>query len=46
MTAWTEIENTPAWKKRLTKHLKRLYKKQRGRTRRVNEFSHPLPFGV
>ena len=35
-----------AWKKRLTKHLKRLYKKQRGRTRRVNEFSHPLPFGV
>jgi DGQHR domain-containing protein len=46
ITAWNEIENTPAWKKRLTKHLKRLYKKQRGRTRRVNEFSHPLPFGV
>jgi DGQHR domain-containing protein len=27
---WNQIENTPAWKKRLTKHLKRLFKKQRG----------------
>jgi hypothetical protein len=43
---WHQIKNTPAWKKRLTKHLTRLYKRQCGRTRRLNEFSHPPLFGV
>ena len=38
---WNQIKNTPTWKKRLTKHLKRLFKKARSR----NEFSHPPLFG-